>query len=80
MVGVQFDQPGNDVIAPHVLARAGGLADLDDLAVAQQQRAVDDPVGEHDARIGENEFGGSGAGHGRHIYLKIWRAADSETR
>lgn len=63
MVGVQLDQPGNNIVAAHILAdaaRAKACAGFDagDKAVAQHQRTFDDLVGKHDAGIVENSLGG----------------------
>ena len=38
--------------------RDGARGDIGDQAVADRQRAVDDFVGEHDARIAQDQFGG----------------------
>ena len=58
MVGVQFDQAGDQEVAAHVLAGARRRRrDVGDQAVADRQRAVDDLVGQHDARIVQDQFG-----------------------
>jgi hypothetical protein len=59
MIGVQLDKTRDDVVSAHVLAGAGGPRLYGgNQAVAQQKRTLDDFVGQHDAGIGENGFGG----------------------
>jgi hypothetical protein len=67
VIGVQLDEARDDIIAAHVLAGSGSARlDRGNQAVAQQKRTFDDFVGQHDAGIGENGFGG----HLRRSYLK----------
>ena len=58
MVGMQFDQAWYQEVAAHVLAGARRpRRNVGDYAIADCERAFDDFVGQHDARIGENQFG-----------------------
>ncbi len=66
VVGVQFDQAGNDEIAAHVfgLRRRRAAAEVGNHAVlGDDPAALDHLVGEHQAGIGEGE-GARRSGHG----------------
>ena len=59
MVGMQFDQAGDKIIAFEILAgAAGAFRDIGDLAVADQDRTVENLVLKDDAGVGENGFYG----------------------
>ena len=58
VVGMQFDQPGYQEVAAHVLADTRSARDVGDEAVADRQRAtLDDFVGQDDARVVKDQFG-----------------------
>ena len=68
VVGVEFDEAGQQEVAFHVLAGGGGaFGNFGNQAIAQYQGAVEDPVLENDAGIGKNGF----AGHVRRSFC--WR-------
>ncbi len=57
MVGVQFDQAGQQIVALAVdpALRAAALADLDDAAVVDRDPAEEDAVGGDDLGVGQDE-------------------------
>ena len=54
MVGVQFDEAGDEDVAAHVLAGGGAFVEAGDHAVAQHHMAVDHRLRRDDAGIGED--------------------------
>ena len=73
MIGVEFDQAGDQVVAAEILAGpASAGVDVGDAAVDDAHRAFDDPVGKDDAGIGEDGFGG----HVRRSFVQGFGRAD----
>ena len=68
VVGMKLDKTRNDVVALHILAGVGTASgNVGYLSVADRDRALDDLVGKHDARIVEYRQGG-------HLRRSFWRA------
>ncbi|MNL24267.1 hypothetical protein D3C87_1456950 [compost metagenome] len=63
MVGVEFDEPRNEVVALEIQATCAGRTDVGDDAAGHFHGALHDPVGQDDAGIGEHGLVKADGGH-----------------
>ena len=76
MVGVELDEAGDQKVAVEVLTDGrGAMRDVGDAAVADREAAVNDLLGQHDARVAEDLLAhGCSAGRGTAGGPKGWKA------